>query len=155
MDNLRGGVTMCRIGVFYGSSTGNTQEVAEAIAKGIEAAGGTAEIKNVSKAFPEELLKYDGIAIGSSTWGNGDFQHDFDFFYEMMEGLDLTGKKAIPFGSCDPLYERFGNAVDQIHDRLCQLGAELISEPIKIIKTPTVEDKKRCFAIGEQLVQSL
>ncbi len=146
---------MCRIGIFYGSNTGNTREVAEAIASGVIAAGGTAEIKNVAKAFPEELLKYDGLALGSSTWGDGKFQRDFDFFHEMMDGLDLRGKKAIPFGSCDPLYEQFGKAVDMIDSRLKELGAETIASPVKIIRTPGEADKKNCYEIGKQLANEV
>lgn len=146
---------MCRIGIFYGSNTGNTREVAEAIASGVRAAGGVAEIKNVAKAFPGELLKYDGIALGSSTWGDGQFQRDYEFFHEMMEGLDLTGKKAIPFGSCDPLYEHFGRAVDMIHERLHELGADVISPPVKIIRSPNEEDKKYCHELGMKLAHAV
>lgn len=146
---------MCRIGIFYGSNTGNTQEVAKAIANGVISAGGTADIKNVAKAFPEELLNYDGIALGSSTWGDGKFQRDFDFFHDMMDGLDLKGKKAISFGSCDPLYEQFGKAVDMIDARLKELGAEVITSPTKIIRTPGDSDKQQCYELGMMLANHL
>jgi len=146
---------MCRIGIFYGSNTGNTREIAEAIASGVTAAGGTAEIKNVAKAFPGELLKYDGIALGSSTWGDGQFQKDYDFFHEMMEGLDLRGKKTIAFGSCDPLYEKFGRAVEMIYERLLELGAEVITPPVKIIRSPNKEDKELCHELGMKLVYAI
>ena len=52
-------------GIFYGSSSGNTQSAAEAIAKGL--AIDKADMFDVAKATQELLQSYDMLILGSST----------------------------------------------------------------------------------------
>ena len=56
------------IKVIYGSTTGNTQRAAEAIAAGL---GGTAV--SAADAVPDDF-KADLLILGSSTWGCGELQ---------------------------------------------------------------------------------
>jgi NAD(P)H dehydrogenase (quinone) len=54
--------------VIYYTQSGNTKKMAEAVAEGIRKAGVEAVVKDVADLRADELLKYDGIAIGSPTY---------------------------------------------------------------------------------------
>ena len=59
---------MKKTGIFYGSSTGKTEDVAKRIA----ARAGIADkdIHNVAETKPSEIAEYDILLLGSSTWGS-------------------------------------------------------------------------------------
>lgn len=63
---------MAKVGLFYGSTTGKTEAVAEAIqaALGGENVVALHEISDVS----EELADYDCLIIGCPTWDVGELQ---------------------------------------------------------------------------------
>lgn len=118
--------------VVYGSTTGNTEELAGYIGRAVkEAAICEIVIKNVTETDVNELNDYDLILLGSSTWGDGELQEDFIDFYEEMKGLDLKGKKAAAFGTGDSSWERFCAAVDILEDQLNKCGAE-VSKGFKV-----------------------
>lgn len=54
--------------VIYYSRTGNTQEMAEIIAKAMNDAGLQTDCKSVDKVKANDLLDYDAIVIGSPTY---------------------------------------------------------------------------------------
>jgi len=54
--------------IIYYSRSGNTKKMAETIAKGIEKEGMDADVKDVKDVNVDELLKYEGIIIGSPTY---------------------------------------------------------------------------------------
>ena len=59
---------MGKILVLYDSATGNTQRMAEAIAKGAASSGKmNVRLLHVNKASPEDLVWCDGIALGAPT----------------------------------------------------------------------------------------
>ncbi len=59
---------MAKILVVYYSRGGNTRRMAELVARGAEEAGGEVTITEVARVSPEELLKYEGIIVGSPTY---------------------------------------------------------------------------------------
>jgi flavodoxin I len=131
---------MSRILMVYASMTGNTQEIAEAIAEGIRSTGKELEIK--------ELEDYDGILLGAYTWGDGDLPDECLDFYEEMDDIDLTGKKVVAFGSCDSAYEHVGAAVDTLLKKASERGAETPLEGLKIELSPTAKEVETCKAFG-------
>ncbi|MDD5156386.1 MAG: NAD(P)H-dependent oxidoreductase [Candidatus Omnitrophica bacterium] len=54
--------------VIYYSQSGNTKKMAESVAEGIQKAGLEAVVKDVKDVKADELLKYDGLVIGSPTY---------------------------------------------------------------------------------------
>lgn len=59
--------------VVYWSGTGNTEAMAQAVAEGIQAAGGTAEVCEVGQTDADTISKFDKIALGcpsmeQSSW---------------------------------------------------------------------------------------
>ena len=59
---------MAKAIVIYYSRSGNTQEMAEIIAKAMKDADLSVDCKSVSDVKAEDLLNYDAIVIGSPTY---------------------------------------------------------------------------------------
>ncbi len=135
--------------------TGNTEEMAEAIAEGVREQGIELDVKEVLDAVAVELEQYDGILLGAYTWGDGELPDDFLDFYDELDDVDLTGKKAAVFGSCDSSYEKYGAAVDILIEKLQERGAEVVLEGLKVELTPTKEEKQLCIAFGRNFAKQL
>ena len=86
-------------GIFYGSSGGNTESIAKTIAKKLGVSDN--DIYDVYKAKASDLAAYDILLFGSSTWGLGDLQDDWEGFIGEVVKADLTGKKIALFGCGD------------------------------------------------------
>lgn len=116
-----------KIGIFYGSTTGNTEEVANKIAQALGVASG--DIHNVGNSAPSEVAPYDVLILGSSTWGSGELQDDWYDFLSGLSVLDLSGKKIGLFGcGDDTMSDTFCGAVGILYERLQKTGAEFIGE---------------------------
>lgn len=59
---------MARVLVCYYSGSGNTKRMAELVAEGAEKAGVQVDLKEVGKVSRDDLLKYDGVVLGSPTY---------------------------------------------------------------------------------------
>ncbi len=82
--------------ILYGSSGGNTSDVAERIKE----VYGEANLVDVADASADDL-NADFIILGTSTWGIGDLQDDFEDFLETLEEADLGDKTIALFGLGD------------------------------------------------------
>lgn len=146
---------MAKVIMVFTSMTGNTEEMAEAIAEGVREQGIELDVKEVLDAVAVELEQYDGILLGAYTWGDGELPDDFLDFYDELDDVDLTGKKAAVFGSCDSSYEKYGAAVDTLIEKLQERGAEVVLEGLKVELTPTKEEKQLCIAFGRNFAKQL
>ncbi|MDE6264578.1 MAG: flavodoxin [Paramuribaculum sp.] len=116
---------MKKIGIFYGSTTGTTKEVAEKIAKALGVA--PEDVNNVDGTAPSKVADYDVLVLGSSTWGSGELQDNWYDFIEGIESLYLGGKDIAIFGCGDEnMADTFCNAVGIIYNRLQSTGANFI-----------------------------
>ncbi len=149
------GIPMANIVLVYASMTGNTEEIANAVAEGIQEAGESVVVKQVLDATAAELAEYEAILLGAYTWGDGELPDEFLDFYDELDQLDLTGKKAAVFGSCDSSYEHYGAAVDILTAKLRERGCEIVSEGLKIELAPSDEERELCRAFGRQFVSAL
>lgn len=116
---------MDKIGIFYGSTTGSTENVANRLAKLLNVAAD--DVHNVANTAPSKTGDYDLLVFGSSTWGSGDLQDDWEDFIAGVEELSLRGKKIALFGVGDEtMSDTFCNAVGTLYDRLHETGAEIV-----------------------------
>lgn len=138
--------------VVFASMTGNTEDMADAVAEGIRAEGAEAVLKNVLDANASELADYDAFVLGAYTWGDGELPDEFLDFYEELDDLDLTGKQAAVFGSADSSYPEFGKAVDVLEEKLEELGTVLVSKGLKVELGPSEQEKAACRELGKQVV---
>lgn len=116
---------MKKIGIFYGSSTGVTGEVAQEIGKALGVA--EADIHDVAKSSPSDVADYGVLVLGSSTWGAGELQDDWYDFLDGLEALSLKDKEIALFGCGDEsMSDTFCGAVGEIYNRLQKTGAKFI-----------------------------
>lgn len=116
---------MKKIGIFYGSTTGNTEEVAMMIGKrlGVD----MSDIHDVADTAPSAVGDYDVMLFGCSTWGDGDMQDGMHDFLDGVMALDLAGKKSAVFGCGDEtMAETFCNGVGEMYRMLKNTGVEMI-----------------------------
>lgn len=123
---------MAKAIIVFGSTMGNTEQLADEAKQGLEQGGVEVVKKNVTDASVQELNDYDLILLGSSTWGDGELQDDFVDFYEKMKDINLEGKKAGAFGPGDSSYPQFCKAVDLLEEKLKECGAQIVSESFKV-----------------------
>lgn len=90
---------MKKIGVFYGSSTGNTEYVADKI----QALFGEelVDVHNIDSIDVKDVNSYKYLIFGTSTWGMGDLQDDWEDFLSSLEKVNFKGKKLALYGLGD------------------------------------------------------
>ena len=111
------------IAVIYGSTTGMTAEVAANIASALGA-----ECLNVAEVSADNLAGFDALVLGSSTWGAGDLQDDWEANIGVLEGANLAGKKVAVFGTGDSLgfADTFCDAMARLRDAAAAAGAAIV-----------------------------
>lgn len=87
------------IAIFYGSSTGNTEMAATKIKDRL--GDRVVHIADIADTEPAELMQYDVLLLGVSTWNIGDMQDDWAEFIPRMAGLDLSSKQVALFAMGD------------------------------------------------------
>jgi len=114
---------MSKVGLFYGTDTGNTERVADMIQEKIGA--GQCEVHDVATASAEDFAKYDKIILGQPTWYYGELQSSWDDFWEDFKEIDFTGKTVACFGLGDQAdySEYFLDAMGMMHDIAVENGA--------------------------------
>ncbi len=95
---------MKNIGLFYGSDTGNTEVIAGLIQNRI--GSDQVDLFDMYDCRTTDLLKYDHLIIGLSTWHDGQLVSAFDDIEDELKELDFTGKTIALFG----LGDQFGYA---------------------------------------------
>ncbi|GIN93014.1 flavodoxin [Siminovitchia terrae] len=147
---------MSKIILIFTSMSGNTEMMAEAIAEGIREVEGKLDIINIMDGLEAtDLEKYDGILLGTYTWADGELPDEFLDFYEEVDNVHLTGKKAAVFGSCNSAFPQYGAAVDILIEKLEVRGAQVYSEGLKVELTPDQEDIEVCRELGKNFVAFL
>ena len=117
---------MKKIAVFYGSSTGTCEDIANRIAARLE----DAAVLNASGLTADVVTEYDTLLLGSSTWGAGDLQDDWYDACDTLRGLDLTGKTVALFcvGDCESYGDTFCGALAPLYDSVKESGADIVGK---------------------------
>lgn len=122
---------MSKMGIFVGTAGGTSMKVAEALAEefGIE----EDDIINMEEDFDDiedQMLEYDVLFIGSSTWGQGDVHFSWvDPVLEIEDDeIDFSGKTVAFFGAGDSVKhgEHFCSALGKLHNTFSGAGAKII-----------------------------
>ena len=132
--------------VIYWSGTGNTEQMAAAVAE-----GANAELFSVSE-FSGKLSDYDRLAFGCSAMGAEELEEsEFEpFFAEAESGLN--GKTIALFGSYG---WGDGQWMRDWEERMTAAGATVLNgEGLICQETPDDDAIKQCEELGEQLAQN-
>jgi len=114
-----------KIGLFFGSTSGNTEEAAERIRDAI-GADKLARFASVRGIEPEELMGYDVLILGIPTWNVGELQADWDDLFPKLDRVDLTGTRIVMFGLGDVggYPDTYQDAIGIVYEKLLERGAE-------------------------------
>ena len=126
--------------IVYGTTTGNTEIVAEQISGIMENNGVNVTIKNVTDTTVAELGNgFDITVLGSSTWGEDsvEFQEDFEPFFEELDKAELKDKKVALFGCGDSSYEYYCGAVDLLEEKMDAIGGKRVNDSLRIDGDPS------------------
>ncbi len=125
---------MGKIGIFFGSDTGNTRRVAKSIAKKL--GDDAADPVNVNKASVDDLLQYTALILGTPTLGDGDLPgldsggsaESWLEFLPKLKGADFSGKVVALFGLGDQegYGHEFVDALKFIYDQVIENGATVV-----------------------------
>jgi flavodoxin I len=88
-----------KIGLFWGSDTGVTEEIVKVICDQL----GTARIEafNVFDVSLSQFRAYNKMIFGLSTWYDGQLQSDWDNFFEQFQQLPFDHATVALFGTGD------------------------------------------------------
>ncbi len=121
---------MEKIGIFYGTSTGNTEYVAKQLADKLNLS--PSALFDISQVDGGQINQFDLLIFGSSTLGYGDLQDDWYDFIEEVKRTDLSGKKVAVFGLGDSSSypDTFCDAIGLIATVAQKAGATLIGNQV-------------------------
>jgi len=117
---------MAKIGLFYGSTTGNTLKVAGLIQEAFEP--DSVDIIDVGRASSNDLDRYDVLILGTSTWHWGGLQDEWAIFEDHLTEEALAGKKVAFFGLGDQKRypDHFVDGIGLLYDKVKPTGVEVI-----------------------------
>jgi len=109
---------MKKVGIFYGSTLGYTKKIAEKIRS--EFGPELADIHNIEGISEKLINQYDNVILGTSTWGLGEMQEDWENFAGKLSTINFTNKKIALFGIGDQRTwaDSFVNGMGMLHHRI-------------------------------------
>jgi flavodoxin I len=115
-------------GLYYSTSTGNTETVAEYIAN----AAGVEDWKDIGDADDAEVAGHDSIIVGAPTWHTGaDSERSGtswdEWLYNTLPNMDFSGKKVAIFGVGDSsgYGDNYCDAAGELYDCFTEKGAKV------------------------------
>lgn len=141
--------------IIYGSMYGNTEKMADAIARGVNEAG----VKNVriydaSKThisyLINEIWKYKGVIIGSSAYNSG-MLPPVEKFTREMEHMDVKHHVMGIFGS----YSWNGGGVKSLMKFVENIDWEMAADPVEVHGIPKKEHIVACKALGKAVAEKV
>lgn len=140
---------MSKVAVIYWSQTGNTQQMAQAIAQGITGAGADCDLLEVSAVTPQQALEYDKLALGCPAMGAETLEEgEFEPFFAQLEG-QLGGRKVALFGSYG---WGDGQWMRDWVERTQNAGANLVGEEgLMVNEAPDADALEACKKLGAEL----
>ena len=140
---------MSKVNVIYWSQTGNTAAMAEAVANGINAAGGEAVILDVSSASVDDLKDAGAFAMGCPAMGAEVLEEgEMDPFVSEVEAI-AAGKHIGLFGSYG---WGDGEWMRDWEERMKNAGADVVGgEGIICQEAPDDDAVAACEELGKQL----
>ncbi len=118
---------MAKIGLFFGTTTGKTESVAEMIQKEF---GGESVVKlhNIIDVEASDFEDYQYVIIGCPTWNVGELQSDWEGFFPELDNIDFHGKKVAYFGTGDQVgyADNFQDAIGILEEKISDLGGTTV-----------------------------
>ncbi len=140
---------MSKIAIVFWSGTGNTAQMAQAISDGASVAGAEADLINAADFKPEDIDKYDSIALGCPAMGAEVLEEtEFQPMFDSIESK-LSGRKVALFGSYG---WGDGEWMRQWEAQVRSDGALLVGDPVIAHEAPDENVLYECRALGRSLI---
>jgi flavodoxin long chain len=109
---------MKKVGIFYGSTLGYCKKIAEKIHKAFGEE--RADIGRIENFNNKTLEQYENFVFGTSTWGLGEMQEDWENFAGKLSKMDFSTKKIALFGVGDQKIwtDSFVNGMGMLYHRI-------------------------------------
>ncbi|QIE02013.1 flavodoxin FldA [Buchnera aphidicola] len=106
---------MKKIGIFFGSDTGNTEKIAKLIQKYI--GNDIAILHDINESSKQDIEKFTFLILGIPTWYYGEAQCDWDDFLPILKKINFSNKTVALFGCGDQedYSEYFCDAISLIY----------------------------------------
>ncbi len=117
---------MAKARIFYGSTTGNTEDAAVMIARQL---GDAVEyVRNIADASVEDLTGAEAVILGVSTWDDGQLQQDWESFFPQFDEIDFQGKPVALFGlgNSDGFSGQFCDALGILYRKIVQRCGKVV-----------------------------
>lgn len=143
---------MTILGIFFGSDTGNTENIAKMIQE--QLGQDVASLHDIAKTSKADIEAFDILLFGIPTWYYGEAQCDWDDFFPTLEEIDFTGKLVALFGCGDQedYADYFCDAMGTLHDIIEPRGAVIIGQwPIEgyhFENSKGLADKQHFFGLA-------
>jgi len=111
-------IHMKKVGIFYGSTLGYTKTIAEKIRKAF--GSDVSDINNIENFNEASIKQYENFIFGTSTWGLGEMQEDWENIAGKLGAMDFSSKKIALFGVGDQLIwaDSFVNGMGMLHHHI-------------------------------------
>lgn len=142
--------------ICYGTMYGNTERMAEHIARAASKAGvKDIVLYNVSKTHHSYILRdifrYQGLIVGAPTYNAG-LYHEMDVLLQEIANRDIKGRHFGWFGS----FAWAGKAVKAIGEwNENRLHFEQVGEPVEMKQGLTPDTKAACERLGREMAEKL
>ncbi|MEW9095898.1 MAG: flavodoxin [Clostridiaceae bacterium] len=142
---------MKNILIVYWSGTGNTEQMAAAIAEGAKNENVEVELLPVSQATLDKVKNANALALGCPSMGSEVLEeYEMEPFVESISN-DVSGKPLALFGSYD---WGDGQWMREWVERMEDCGANLIHEGLIIHLTPEDDGLEECKELGKKLAEA-
>ena len=113
------------IGLFYGSTTGNTRDAALRIRSALGEDRVT--LASISQVTADYLNRFDTLILGTSTWGLGDWQDHWAAFRPELSRVNWNGKRVALFGLGDQYAyaDTFVDGMGLLYEAVVSKGARV------------------------------
>lgn len=141
---------MSKIAVVYWSGTGNTEQMANAVAEGAKEAGAEVGTLTADQFSAAKVAEFDAIAFGCPAMGAETLEEDE--FEPMFTGCEsaLSGKKLALFGSYG---WGDGEWMRTWEEDCASAGIRLAADSVTCCEAPDDEALSACQALGKKLAE--
>jgi len=111
------------IGLFFGSTTGNTEDVAQLLADTL--GHHQVVVHDIAIDGVSPMENYQQLIMGIPTWDFGELQESWEELWPELQTMDFSGKQVALFGLGDQIGygEWFLDAMGLLNDLLVERGA--------------------------------
>ena len=141
---------MNKVAIVYWSGTGNTEQMAQAVAEGVKNAGGEADVLTCAEFDSAKLADYGAVAFGCPAMGSEVLEEcEFEPMFSGCKNR-LGGKSVGLFGS----YGWGDGQWMRDWEKDCDdAGIHLVCESVICCETPDDATLEACRAMGKALAE--